>query len=92
MGTVSTTPSEEQLSKCLKRNLYEPTYWATGITICGDENMKCSICQEEFIGGQEVGELRPSISTMRHASSSGFGGKTGAPSAGHLLCHCKNFR
>ncbi|RZR77052.1 hypothetical protein BHM03_00002028, partial [Ensete ventricosum] len=48
--------------------------------------------EEEFIGGQEVGELRASISTMRHASSSGFGGKTGAPSAGHLLCHCKNFR
>ncbi|XP_009403311.2 uncharacterized protein LOC135581673 isoform X1 [Musa acuminata AAA Group] len=58
MGTVSTALSEEQLSKCLKRNLYEPTYQATGIAVCGDENMKCSICQEEFIREQEVGELQ----------------------------------
>ncbi|URE46935.1 zinc finger, C3HC4 type, domain containing protein [Musa troglodytarum] len=57
MGTVSTALSEEQLYKCLERSIYEPTHLTTGITFCFDENMKCSICQEEYVGEDEIGKL-----------------------------------
>ncbi|WOL08561.1 hypothetical protein Cni_G17314 [Canna indica] len=57
MGTVSTALSEDQLSKCLKRSIYATTSLATGISVCGDDNLKCSICQEEYVGEDEVGEL-----------------------------------
>ncbi|XP_057524044.1 uncharacterized protein LOC130803854 [Amaranthus tricolor] len=53
MGTVSTAVPEEVLTKCLKRSIYHC------IADCienGDE-VKCSICQEEYEDGQEVGRL-----------------------------------
>ncbi|KAG6508254.1 hypothetical protein ZIOFF_033628 [Zingiber officinale] len=57
MGTVSTALSEEQLLRCLKRSIYTTNHVACGITFCGDEDMRCSICQEEYVGEDEVGEL-----------------------------------
>lgn len=48
MGTVSTALSEEQLLRCLKRSIYTTDHVASGITFCGDEDMKCSICQVFF--------------------------------------------
>lgn len=58
MGSVSTALSEEALSKCLKRSIYQPLS-PKGIVECGeDENQgKCSICQEEYAIGDEVGNL-----------------------------------
>lgn len=46
MGSVSTALSEEALSKCLKRSIYQPLS-PKGVVECGeDENQgKCSICQ-----------------------------------------------
>lgn len=51
MGTVSTALPEEALSKCLKRSMYMPA--STGC----EEDVKCSICQEEYLVRDEVGKL-----------------------------------
>ncbi|XP_023737146.1 probable E3 ubiquitin-protein ligase HIP1 isoform X1 [Lactuca sativa] len=59
MGIVSTALSEEELSKCLKISIYEPLQIKesrTKISWCLDES-KCSICQEEFIAGDEIGRM-----------------------------------
>ncbi|MBA0844155.1 hypothetical protein Goarm_001277 [Gossypium armourianum] len=55
MGNVSTVLSEEALSKCLMKSIYE------GASVdCdgGKDNTKCSICQEEYVNGDEVGMLQ----------------------------------
>lgn len=57
MGSVSTALSEEALSKCVKRSNYEPACRFSGIAAYGDDDIKCSICQEEYIAGDEVGKL-----------------------------------
>ncbi|GJZ01513.1 E3 ubiquitin protein ligase MBR2-like protein isoform X1 [Tanacetum coccineum] len=59
IGIVSTALSEEELSKCVRMSVYKPLRtkeqrmrddW------CMD-NTKCSICQEEFIAGDEIGRV-----------------------------------
>ncbi|XP_058113688.1 E3 ubiquitin-protein ligase MBR1-like isoform X2 [Magnolia sinica] len=57
MGTVSTALTEEALSNCLKRSTYEPTSLVQGSALTGDDDIKCSICQEEYVEGDEVGKL-----------------------------------
>ncbi|XP_008789648.2 E3 ubiquitin-protein ligase RLIM-like [Phoenix dactylifera] len=49
MGTVSTALTEEALSKCLERSIY--------VFACCEEDIKCSICQEEYVDRDEVGKL-----------------------------------
>ncbi|XP_073118125.1 uncharacterized protein [Elaeis guineensis] len=56
MGTVSTALTEEALSKCLKRSIYMPASLVSGFTGY-EEDIKCSICQEEYVVGDEVGKL-----------------------------------
>ncbi|KAK9077740.1 hypothetical protein SSX86_006077 [Deinandra increscens subsp. villosa] len=59
MGTVSTALSEEQLSKCIKTSIYDNLQLEDGKmrpSSCADDN-KCSICQEEFVRGDELGSL-----------------------------------
>eukprot|EP00262_Sarcandra_glabra_P012548 TRINITY_DN325_c1_g2_i2.p1 TRINITY_DN325_c1_g2~~TRINITY_DN325_c1_g2_i2.p1 ORF type:complete len:545 (+),score=85.56 TRINITY_DN325_c1_g2_i2:298-1932(+) len=56
MGTVSTALPEEALSSCLKRSFYTYTQ-VSGVEEHGNEDTKCSICQEEYIVGEEVGKL-----------------------------------
>ncbi|XP_038696418.1 E3 ubiquitin-protein ligase MBR2-like isoform X1 [Tripterygium wilfordii] len=60
MGSVSTALTEEALSTCLKTSIYQSTTIEDAITVCAGEksNVKCSICQEEYIVGDEVGRLR----------------------------------
>uniref|UniRef100_A0ACD5UV84 Uncharacterized protein n=1 Tax=Avena sativa TaxID=4498 RepID=A0ACD5UV84_AVESA len=53
IGTVNTGLSEEALHKCLKRSLY----MATAPETHQDCDRKCSICQEEYSGGEEVGKM-----------------------------------
>ncbi|XP_037487011.1 E3 ubiquitin-protein ligase RLIM-like [Triticum dicoccoides] len=53
IGTVNTGLSEDALYKCLKRSLYTPTAPETH----QDCDRKCSICQEEYSGGEEVGNM-----------------------------------
>ncbi|KAL3650973.1 hypothetical protein CASFOL_007376 [Castilleja foliolosa] len=59
MGTVSTAIPQEALSKCLTRSLYEAgpsKVQITGSVDDGDE-ITCSICQEEYVTGDEIGTL-----------------------------------
>ena len=50
MGTVSTALSEEALSKCLKKSIYEATSSEDANVSCEGEkdDFKCSICQVLF--------------------------------------------
>ncbi|XVF35743.1 hypothetical protein REPUB_Repub18cG0172600 [Reevesia pubescens] len=60
MGTVSTALSEEAVSKCLKKGIYEATASEDVNVSCEGEkdDVKCSICQEEYFIGDEVGRLQ----------------------------------
>ncbi|KAF3945898.1 hypothetical protein CMV_027774 [Castanea mollissima] len=65
MGTVSTALTEETLSECLKRSIYESTAPMDAAVGCIGENdvgkkedVKCSICQEEYVVGDELGRLQ----------------------------------
>lgn len=53
IGTVNTGLSEDALHKCLKRSLY----MATAPETHQDCDRKCSICQEEYSCGEEVGKM-----------------------------------
>ncbi|XAR69961.1 hypothetical protein NMG60_11001749 [Bertholletia excelsa] len=59
IGSVSTALSEETISKCLERSIYYPsTPRDEDIECCRKEDdVKCSICQEEYVSGDEVGRL-----------------------------------
>ncbi|KAJ6819005.1 E3 ubiquitin-protein ligase MBR2-like [Iris pallida] len=57
MGTVSTALPEEALSKCLKKSIYIPLSHFPGITPCGYDDTKCSICQEDYVAGEELANL-----------------------------------
>ncbi|KAK3141590.1 hypothetical protein QOZ80_4BG0335860 [Eleusine coracana subsp. coracana] len=53
IGTVNTGLSDDALSKCLNRSLYMPT-----ASSCHEDcDRKCSICQEEYLAGEEVGKM-----------------------------------
>ncbi|KAJ0248599.1 hypothetical protein HA466_0156750 [Hirschfeldia incana] len=58
MGTVSTALSEEALLKSLKLSTFNhPTDESGGVCLKKDDDVKCSICQEEYVDGEEVGTL-----------------------------------
>uniref|UniRef100_A0A0D9X5Q3 RING-type E3 ubiquitin transferase n=1 Tax=Leersia perrieri TaxID=77586 RepID=A0A0D9X5Q3_9ORYZ len=53
IGTVSTGLSDDELSKCLKRILYVPS----ASTSHEDGDIKCIVCQEEYLSDEEVAEM-----------------------------------
>jgi hypothetical protein len=61
MGNVSTALTEEALLKCLNTSINQSMPLkddpATGHTWNKDD-AKCSICQEEYMDGEEVGKMR----------------------------------
>ncbi|KAG8375337.1 hypothetical protein BUALT_Bualt10G0089700 [Buddleja alternifolia] len=59
MGTVSTAVSEEAMSKCVRRGVYQSTPSEERITGSAEDgdDIKCSICQEEYVTGDEIGKL-----------------------------------
>ncbi|CAN6805731.1 unnamed protein product [Brassica oleracea] len=57
MGTVSTALSEEALSRSLKKSIYQETDETGAISLNKDDDIKCSICQEEYVDGDEVGTM-----------------------------------
>nr|GEU88193.1 E3 ubiquitin-protein ligase MBR2-like isoform X1 [Tanacetum cinerariifolium] len=59
IGIVNTALSEEELSKCVRMSVYKPLD-TKGPGMRDDwcmDNTKCSICQEEFIAGDEIGRV-----------------------------------
>ncbi|KAL1209009.1 E3 ubiquitin-protein ligase MBR2 [Cardamine amara subsp. amara] len=57
MGTVSTALSDEALSRSLKKSIYHETDETSAISLNKDDDIKCSICQEEYVDGDEVGTM-----------------------------------
>lgn len=57
MGTVSTALPEDSFAKCLKRSIYTSTAALPGTSCSGDDEIKCSICQEEYVTGDEMNLL-----------------------------------
>ncbi|XP_062097861.1 E3 ubiquitin-protein ligase MBR2-like [Humulus lupulus] len=57
MGNVSTALPEEALSECLKISIYQ-SMPLEGVAIGSNDDVKCSVCQEEYVGGDEVGRLQ----------------------------------
>ncbi|KAL2525361.1 RING/U-box superfamily protein [Abeliophyllum distichum] len=59
IGTVSTALSEEDLSKCLRKSSYQAIPSEVRVTgSFGDDiDIKCCICQEEYVYGDEIGKL-----------------------------------
>ncbi|CAF2352631.1 unnamed protein product [Brassica napus] len=57
IGTVSTALSEEALSRSLKKSIYQETDETGPISLDKDDDIKCSICQEEYVDGDEVGTM-----------------------------------
>ncbi|KAI4316219.1 hypothetical protein L6164_024218 [Bauhinia variegata] len=60
MGSVSTALTEEELSECLKRSIYQCALSEDAAESCNEDkdDTKCSICQEEYVVGDEVGSLQ----------------------------------
>ncbi|KAL2517441.1 RING/U-box superfamily protein [Abeliophyllum distichum] len=50
---------EEILSKCLGRSIYQATPSEVLVTESGkdEDDVKCSICQEEYVFGDEIGKF-----------------------------------
>ncbi|XP_016478094.1 uncharacterized protein LOC107799480 [Nicotiana tabacum] len=59
IGSVSTALPEEALSKCLRKSIYQGIASKTETSEAdGDgDDIKCSICQEEYVIGDEIGNL-----------------------------------
>ncbi|KAF9616173.1 hypothetical protein IFM89_028808 [Coptis chinensis] len=57
MGTVSTALTDEALSKCLESSFYKPVCSDARSISSVDSDVKCSICQEEYVEGDVVGKL-----------------------------------
>ncbi|KAK9079868.1 hypothetical protein SSX86_001541 [Deinandra increscens subsp. villosa] len=59
MGVVSTALSEEELSTCLRISIYKPLHIIKSRMIGNRrvDDTKCSICQEEFVSGDEIGSV-----------------------------------
>ncbi|KAJ9167590.1 hypothetical protein P3X46_019209 [Hevea brasiliensis] len=60
MGTVSTALTEEALSECLETSIYQSASLEdANLHFCGENaDVRCSICQEEYAVGDEVGRLQ----------------------------------
>nr|XP_027079378.1 probable E3 ubiquitin-protein ligase RHG1A [Coffea arabica]XP_027079379.1 probable E3 ubiquitin-protein ligase RHG1A [Coffea arabica] len=59
MGTVSTAFSEEAFAKCITKSIYQTATADVGAAGCSEDeaDIRCSICQEEYVAGDEIGKL-----------------------------------
>ncbi|XP_071916711.1 uncharacterized protein [Coffea arabica] len=59
MGTVSTALSEEAFAKCITKSMYQTATVDVEASGCSEDeaDIKCSICQEEYAVGDEIGKL-----------------------------------
>ncbi|KAK4374099.1 hypothetical protein RND71_004776 [Anisodus tanguticus] len=59
MGSVSTALSEEALSKCLQKSIYQamPSEIGEFGSNESEDEIKCTICQEEYVIGDEIARL-----------------------------------
>ncbi|CAN4075760.1 unnamed protein product [Withania somnifera] len=59
MGNVSTALSEEALSKCIRKSIYQAMPFEIGEfgSNGSEDEVKCTICQEEYVIGDDIGRL-----------------------------------
>ncbi|XP_062234260.1 uncharacterized protein LOC133931402 isoform X2 [Phragmites australis] len=58
IGSVSTALSEEQFAKCVSRSVYKARNSEREVNKIVVDDVKCSICQEEYIEGEEIGRMQ----------------------------------
>ncbi|KQK17329.1 E3 ubiquitin-protein ligase Praja-1 isoform X2 [Brachypodium distachyon] len=58
IGSVSTALSEEQVAKCLDLHVYKEANSVLEVNRAVLDDIKCSICQEEYIEDEEVGRMK----------------------------------
>ncbi|CAL4966651.1 unnamed protein product [Urochloa decumbens] len=58
IGSVSTALTEEQFAKCVNQGVYEARNSDGDSNKTAVDDVKCSICQEEYAEGEEIGRMR----------------------------------
>ncbi|TVU07765.1 hypothetical protein EJB05_41134 [Eragrostis curvula] len=58
IGSVSTALSEEQFAKSVNRSVYKVINSERELNKVAVDDVKCSICQEEYIEGEEIGRMQ----------------------------------
>ncbi|KAK3134471.1 hypothetical protein QOZ80_6AG0549630 [Eleusine coracana subsp. coracana] len=58
IGSVSTALSEEQFVKCVNRSVYKARNRERELNSIVVDDVKCSICQEEYTEGEEIGRMQ----------------------------------
>ncbi|KAG8074786.1 hypothetical protein GUJ93_ZPchr0006g45763 [Zizania palustris] len=58
IGSVSTALSDEQLAKCLNRSVYKKPNSDLEVNRTVVDDVKCSICQEDYMEDEEVGRMQ----------------------------------
>ncbi|KAL6603569.1 hypothetical protein ACP70R_043930 [Stipagrostis hirtigluma subsp. patula] len=58
IGSVSTALSEEQFVKYVNRSVYKARNSEREMSKIVVDDVKCSICQEEYIEGEEIGRMK----------------------------------
>ncbi|WVZ78731.1 hypothetical protein U9M48_026394 [Paspalum notatum var. saurae] len=58
IGSVSTALTEEQFAKHVNKSVYEERNSDTDVDKIAVDDVKCSICQEEYVEGEEIGRMQ----------------------------------
>ncbi|RCV22772.1 hypothetical protein SETIT_4G247100v2 [Setaria italica] len=58
IGSVSTALTEEQFAKCINQSVYEARNSDRDGNNIEVDDVKCSICQEEYVEGEEIGRMQ----------------------------------
>ncbi|CAL5041091.1 unnamed protein product [Urochloa decumbens] len=58
IGSVSTALTEEQFAKCVNQSVYEARNSDRDANKIAADDVKCSICQEEYVEGEEIGMMQ----------------------------------
>ncbi|CAN6162890.1 unnamed protein product [Urochloa humidicola] len=58
IGSVSTALTEEQFANCVNQSVYEARNSDRDANNTAVDDVKCSICQEEYVEGEEIGRMQ----------------------------------
>lgn len=58
IGSVTTALTEEQFTKCVNQSVYEARNSYRDVSKIAADDVKCSVCQEEYVDGEEIGTMQ----------------------------------
>ncbi|OEL30780.1 hypothetical protein BAE44_0008201, partial [Dichanthelium oligosanthes] len=58
IGSVSTALTEEQFAKCINQSVYKARNSDRDVNKIAVDDVKCSICQEEYVEGEGIGRMQ----------------------------------